>query len=170
MSYRIIRSQRRTIALEVTRDAHVIVRAPYHASDEAVAAFVSAHEQWLSGALERRIAHNVRHPEPTEEERASLITRARLELPQRTAYWSAVMGLTPTSMKITSAKTRFGSCSAKNSLCFSWYLMQYPDSAIDYVVVHELAHIRHHNHSPAFYALIEQYLPDWRERMALLKE
>ncbi|MDO4812083.1 MAG: M48 family metallopeptidase [Eubacteriales bacterium] len=170
MSYQIIRSQRRTIALEVTRDAHVVVRAPLHASDEAVSAFVSAHEQWLSDALERRIAHNAAHPELTVAERKSLITRAKTEIPQRVAYWSRIMALTPTDVKITSAKMRFGSCSAKNSLCFSWYLMQYPDSAIDYVVVHELAHIRHHNHSPAFYALIEQYLPDWRERMALLKE
>ena len=48
--------------------------------------------------------------------------------------------------------------------------MQYPPEAIDYVVVHELAHIRYHNHSPAFYALIERYMPDWRERMKLLKE
>jgi len=48
--------------------------------------------------------------------------------------------------------------------------MQYPREAIDYVVVHELAHIRHHDHSPSFYALIERYMPDWRERMKLLKE
>ena len=58
----------------------------------------------------------------------------------------------------------------KNSICFSWRLMLYPPEAIDYVIVHELAHIRHHDHSPAFYALIERYMPDWRERMKLLKE
>ena len=91
-------------------------------------------------------------------------------LPMRVDYWSGIMGLTPTGLKITSARTRFGSCSGKNSLCFSWRLMQYPREAIDYVVVHELAHIRHHDHSPAFYALIERYMPDWRERMKLLKE
>ena len=88
----------------------------------------------------------------------------------RVDYWSDIMGLTPTGLKITSARTRFGSCSGKNSLCFSWRLMQYPREAIDYVVVHELAHIRHHDHSPAFYALIERYMPDWRERMKLLKD
>ena len=167
--YRIIRSRRRTMALEVTRDALVVVRAPLHAGDAAVAAFVASHERWLKGALARRIAHNAAHPEPTEEERKALIARAKTELPQRTAYWSAVMDLTPASVKITSARTRFGSCSGKNSVCFSWYLMRYPDEAIDYVVVHELAHLRHHDHSPAFYALVERYLPDWRERMRLLK-
>lgn len=80
------------------------------------------------------------------------------------------MGLVPAGIKITSARTRFGSCSGKNSVCFSWRLMLYPPEAIDYVIVHELAHIRHHDHSPAFYALIEQYLPDWKVRMKLLKE
>ena len=80
------------------------------------------------------------------------------------------MGLVPAGIKITSARTRFGSCSGKNSICFSWRLMLYPPEAIDYVIVHELAHIRHHDHSLAFYALIEQYLPDWKARMKLLKE
>ena len=79
------------------------------------------------------------------------------------------MELVPAGIKITSARTRFGSCSGKNSICFSWRLMLYPPEAIDYVIVHELAHIRHHDHSPAFYALIEQYLPDWKARMKLLK-
>ena len=169
MDYTVIRSRRRTMALEVTRDASIVVRAPSRASDDAIASFVASHELWLKRALERRRAHNAAHPEPTEAERAALIARAKTELPPRVAHWSAIMGLKPSGVKITSARTRFGSCSVKNSLCFSWYLMRYPDAAIDYVVVHELAHIHHHNHSPAFYALVERYLPDWRERMNLLK-
>lgn len=169
MDYTIIRSCRRTMALEVTRDALVVVRAPYRTSDDAITSFVASHEKWLKNALERRRAHNAAHPEPTAAERAAFIKRAKAELPPRVAYWSAVMGLKPSGVKITSARARFGSCSAKNSLCFSWYLMRYPDAAIDYVVVHELAHICHHDHSPAFYALVERYLPDWRERMKLLK-
>lgn len=79
------------------------------------------------------------------------------------------MNLYPTALKITSAKTRFGSCSGKDSICFSYLLMRYPDEAIDYVVVHELAHIKHKNHSKAFYTLIEKYLPDYKEREKLLK-
>ena len=63
----------------------------------------------------------------------------------------------------------FGSCSSKRRISFSFRLMQYPAEAIDYVVVHELAHLRHMNHSPQFYALIEQYMPDYKSRRALLK-
>ena len=72
-------------------------------------------------------------------------------------------------VKITGAKTRFGSCNSRNSLCFSWRLMQYPDEAIDLVVVHELCHIAHHDHGPGFYALLGSILPDHRERMKLLR-
>ena len=72
-------------------------------------------------------------------------------------------------MKITSARKRFGSCGPENGLCFAWRLMRYPAAAIDYVVVHELAHIVHKDHSRAFYGLIAQVLPDYRERAALLK-
>ena len=80
------------------------------------------------------------------------------------------MGLTPAGVRITGAQKRFGSCSGQNRLCFSWRLMLYPPEAIDYVVVHELAHIHHHNHGPAFYALVEQYMPDYRQRQALLRQ
>ena len=79
------------------------------------------------------------------------------------------MGVQPTGITVTAARTRFGSCSGKNRLSFSLYLMAYPETAIEYVVVHELAHIRHHDHSPAFYREVEAYLPDWRARRALLR-
>ena len=85
------------------------------------------------------------------------------------ARYAAIMGVTPTGITVTGAKTRFGSCSYQNRLCFSWRLMAYPDEAIDYVVVHELAHIRHKNHSPAFYSFIEQVLPDYKSRIKMLK-
>lgn len=99
----------------------------------------------------------------------ALRRRAKAELPPRVAYYSQILGVTPTGIKITSAKKRFGSCNGKNSICFSLYLMQYPQAAIDYVVVHELCHIRHHDHSPAFYRLVESVLPDYKERERLLR-
>ena len=79
------------------------------------------------------------------------------------------MGVTPTGIKITTARKRHGSCSGKNSLCFSCFLMNYPEEAIELVVVHELCHIKVRNHGPDFYALLEQYLPDHKERKKLLK-
>lgn len=80
------------------------------------------------------------------------------------------MGLYPMGVRITAARHRFGSCSADNRLCFSLLLMQYPPEAIDYVVVHELAHIRHKHHQAAFYNLVAIVLPDWKSCRKLLKE
>lgn len=168
--YTLIRARRRTMSLQLDRDGRAVVRAPYGVKKEFIDRFVAEHEVWLARAREKQQNRRLAHPEPTDEERKALLARAKEYLPMRVDYWSGIMGLTPTGLKITSARTRFGSCSGKNSLCFSWRLMQYPPEPIDYVVVHELAHIRHHDHSPAFYALIERYMPDWRERMKLLKE
>ena len=91
------------------------------------------------------------------------------EMPKRVEYYSVLMNVKPTGIKITSAKKRFGSCSGKNSICFSYYLMLYPKEAVDYVVVHELAHIRHHNHSKDFYNFVSEFMPDYKEREKLLK-
>lgn len=168
--YTLIRAKRRTMSLQLDRDGGAVVRAPYGVKKEVIDRFVLTHENWLRRAREKQQARHLAHPEPTEEERKALIARAKEYLPARVAHWSTIMGLVPSGVKITSARTRFGSCSGKNGLCFSWRLMQYPGEAIDYVVVHELAHIRHHDHSPAFYALVGRYLPDWQARMKLLKE
>ena len=168
--YTLIRARRRTMSLQLDRDGRAVVRAPYGVKREFIDRFVAEHEDWLNRAREKQQNRRLAHPEPTDEERKALIAQAKEYLPMRVDYWSDIMGLTPTGLKITSARTRFGSCSGKNSICFSWRLMQYPPEATDYVIVHELAHIRHHNHSPAFYALIERYMPDWHERMKLLKE
>ena len=168
--YTLIRAKRRTMSLQLDRDGNAVVRAPYGVKKEFIDRFVAAHGDWLARARAKQQSRRAAHPEPTDEERKALIARAKEYLPMRVDYWSGIMGLTPTGLKITSARTRFGSCSGKNSICFSWRLMLYPPEAVDYVVVHELAHIRHHDHSPAFYALVERYMSDWRDRMKLLKE
>ena len=169
MDYTLIRSSRRTMALEITRDGRLLVRAPQCAPQAVIDRFVASHADWIAAHLEKQRQRAQSHPPLTEDEIAALRQKARDILPGRVAHYTGRMGVTPTGVKITGAKTRFGSCSAKNSLCFSLYLMAYPDAAVDYVVVHELAHIRHKNHSPAFYAEVARVMPDYRERRKLLK-
>ena len=169
VEYTVIRSSRRTMALEITREAQVVVRAPRFASAAEIRRFVDAHRDWIGKHLSRRQAYLEAHPPLTDVEIEALRARAKAYLPDRVAHWAGRMGVTPAGLRITSARTRFGSCSGKNSLSFSLYLMQYPPEAIDYVVVHELAHIRHKNHSPAFYAEVARYLPDYRQRQAMLR-
>ena len=171
VDYELIRSSRRTLGLEITADLRVVVRAPYRCSRREIERFVASHAGWIERHLEtqRERSERAAARQVTPEEEARLRALAAEVIPQRVAHYSRVMGLIPTGVRITGAQKRFGSCSGKNSLCFSWRLMQYPPEAIDYVVVHELAHIRHHNHSAAFHALVAQILPDHRERRALLR-
>lgn len=167
--YDLIRSGRKTLALEITRDCRVVVRAPRRLSKAQIDGFVAKHEAWIADHLEqqrRRAA--LAPPAPTPAELAALKEKARQLLTPKVAFWSQQMGLFPTGVKITAARTRYGSCSGKNSLCFSCFLANAPDAAVDLVVVHELCHIRVKNHGPAFYALLERTLPDWRERKKLL--
>ena len=167
--YTIIRSRRRTVALEITRDGRALVRAPLRMPVRDIEAFVAAHEKWLADHLAARQAWlAAAPPPPTPEEIAALKQRAREVLPPKVAWYSEKMGLFPTAVKITAARTRYGSCSGKNSLCFSCFLMNAPEPAIDLVVVHELCHIRHKNHGPEFYALLASVLPDHRQRKKLL--
>lgn len=167
--YELIRSGRKTLALEVTRDGRVVVRAPLRLSQKRIDAFVADHEAWIRTHLEIQRKRRENHPEPTAEQQEELIRLAKEILPGKVERFGAVMGLYPTGITITGARKRFGSCSAKNRICFSWRLMMYPEEAVDYVVVHELAHIRHKDHSRAFYACVEEVLPDWRARRAMLK-
>ena len=167
--YTLIRSRRKTLSLELARDGSAVVRAPLRCPRAEIDRFVQRHEQWILTHRQRLQQRQASHPEPTPEQAAAMIRRAKEILPGKVEHYSALMGVTPTGITVTGARTRFGSCSPKNRLCFSWRLMDYPQEAIDYVVVHELAHIRHKDHSPAFHAFVASVLPDHRERRALLR-
>ncbi|MCL2060065.1 MAG: M48 family metallopeptidase [Oscillospiraceae bacterium] len=94
---------------------------------------------------------------------------AKRDLADRAYSFAARMGASPRAVKINGAKTRWGSCSAKKYINFSWRLIMAEDAVIDYVVVHELAHLAEMNHSARFWAIVEGVLPDFNERKARLK-
>lgn len=167
---KLIRSRRKSISLEIRPDGAVLVRAPLHMPDGEIRAFVARHERWLERHMQQVKERQARHPEPTQAQVQALIERAKAILPGKVARYAAQMGVQPTGITITGARTRFGSCSPKDRLCFSWRLMDYPEAAIDYVVVHELAHIRHKNHGPEFHAFVASVLPDHLERRRLLRD
>ena len=162
-------SKRKTLSLEITREAEVLVRAPLRTSDKTINNFVNKHLDWIYSHIERRKALNEARLELTEGEIEHLRALAKEIIPIKVEKYSRIMGIIPEHVSINAAKTRFGSCSGKNRLNFSCRLMSYPEAAIDYVVVHELAHIKHHNHSKEFWALVESYMPDYKERKKLLK-
>ena len=169
MEYKIIYSNRRTISLNI-KDEQLVVRAPYGALKSHIDKVVSDHSDWILKHINMQKSRNEERGELTDARVKELRRKAKEMLPDKVKYYSQIMGLKYGRITITSAKTRFGSCSSKGNLSFSYLLMLYPDSAIDYVVVHELAHLKEMNHSPRFYKIIEEVLPDYKERKKLLKK
>jgi len=95
---------------------------------------------------------------------------AKRDLTQKTFDFAKQMSVMPTSVKINGAVTRWGSCSGRKSINFSWRLIMADDDVIDYVVVHELAHLTEMNHSKKFWSIVEKALPNYKERQLRLKE
>ena len=168
MDYKIIYSSRRTVSLCI-KDGGLIVRAPFGTSEKRIAEIIEKHSAWIEKHLKRSEEKSSRESALTSEKVEELKKLAKNVLKAKTAYYAGIMGLKHGRITITSAKTRFGSCSSKGNISFSYRLMLYPEAAIDYVVVHELAHLLEMNHSPAFYKIIERVLPDYKERRKLLK-
>lgn len=169
MDYTVIRSDRKTVALQINRDGELIVRAPKRFPKYKINKLVEKHRVWIEKKTDEAVSKKEKAQELSPEEIAVLKNRAREILPELTEKYARIMGVSYGTVKITSAQKRFGSCSAKNNICFSYILMQYPIEAIEYVVVHELAHTVHHDHSKAFYALIEKHMPDYKQREKLLR-
>lgn len=167
IEYTVVFSGRKSLALCVSSDGKVTVRAPYHTSSSTIERFFIQKEKWLNNAIARVKRNHI--AEPDAAKLSELANKAKTVLPEKVAYYSGLMGLYPEKVSIGFAKTRFGCCSSKKHIVFSAYLMLYPDRAVDYVVVHELAHLKYMNHKKEFYTLIEKYLPDYKERAALLK-
>lgn len=94
---------------------------------------------------------------------------AKRILSERTIYWSRKLGVTYRSLKIVSPQRQWGSCSAKNDIRYNWRVILGPLEAIDYLVVHELCHITHKNHSARFWQMVASKIPDYKMRRALLR-
>lgn len=162
--------KRRTLSMKMHEDGSVTVYAPCSTDMACILDFIERHDAWLTRTREKIARYQEMFPPLSAEGVQALRVAAKEYLPMRVQYYAAIMGLQPKSVRITSAKTRFGSCSAENGISFSYLLMRYPIEAIDYVVVHELAHIREKNHGKHFYDLVTHYMPDYKARAALLKK
>lgn len=168
--YKVIRSSRKTLAIEINPKEGVIVRAPFGVSDGYIRRTVEQKREWIESHMQKlheRTGASAR--KLTSEEIAKLYQKAAEYLPVRTKELSRHAGLYPKSVKITSAKKRFGSCGADNGICYSLFLMRYPEQFIDYVIYHELCHIRYKNHGPKFHALLESFVPGHRRVKELAK-
>ena len=165
--YRLIRSSRKTVAIQISPAGKVTVRAPKNMPAAAITQFVESRRGWLEKHLADRPAAQ---PKFTDEEIRSMKKHAGEILPELAEHFSKLVGATYGRVTVRSQHTRWGSCSSRGNLNFNCLLMQMPDAVIEYVVVHELCHRKEMNHSPRFWAEVERILPDYRQSRRWLKE
>lgn len=169
MQYSVIYSDRKTVTLTV-KNGDVIIKAPKRVKKSEILKIIDKHREWIEKAVVKEKQKREKYENLTEAEIKALKKEAKKYLSEKCEYFASIMGLSYNRITITSAKTRFGSCSSSKNISFSYRLMLYPEPAREYVVVHELAHLKEMNHSNRFYAIIEKILPDYKERKKLLKK
>lgn len=200
---KIIRSKRRSVSLEITPEASLIVRAPFRVSDSCVQKLIQEKMSWI----QKKISVVKNRPQTKEKQlvdgeeflylgekyflkiakvkkielndqlifpekflpkaKAKINAWYRAEakeiITDRATLWAKQMGVKFSSIKINSAQKRWGSCSHKNQLNFGWKLILQPLEIVDYVVIHELAHIVHKHHQKTFWQLVAAYCPKYKE-------
>ena len=156
MEYQLIRSRRKTLEISIQPGGTVVVRAPLRLPKKQIEAFLLQKQNWV---LEKQkvMAEKPAPREYSPEEVAAMKQTALARILPRVEYYANLMGAQYSGVSVTGAKKRWGSCSAKNSLHFSFLLAEKPPEFIDSVVIHELCHTFHHDHSPAFWQMVQRY-------------
>ena len=167
--YRLIRSARKTVAIQITPGGEVILRCPKRYPLREAEAFLESKRSWIEAHL-ARLAAKPQTSTLTEEEIRELARQAARDIPERVARFAPLVGVAFGRVTIRSQRTRWGSCSAKGNLNFNCLLMLCPEEVRDYVVIHELCHRLELNHSPRFWAQVERYCPDYARHRKWLKE
>ena len=176
MQAEIIRSNRKTIEIQICSDGHIRVRAPHQMTDAQIGDFLRKKSKWIEkhlgivkGEQERRAKE-----EPIQklslEELQKLADQALNVIPKKVRYYAEKIGVDYGRITIRNQKTRWGSCSAKGNLNFNCLLMLTPKEVQDYVVIHELCHRKEMNHSSKFWAEVEAIMPDYEKYRGWLKE
>ena len=171
MDFELIRTCRKTVAIYI-KDCRVIVRAPMRYPARDIGRFVESKKGWIEKHLaeqQERAERRAELPAPDKKQIRLYKEQASKIIPERIILFAHPMGVRPSDIRIGSAKKSWGSCSSSGRLTFSWRLMMAPPEAIDYVVVHELAHLKQLNHSKAFWKIVEEVMPDWKKRRRELK-
>ena len=169
--YKVIRSNRKTVAIQIDRGG-VVIRAPHYISDKEIDEIIEKKRDWIEKhrAAFTEESSAVDFAPLSQEQVRELTEKACKVIPQKVRCYAAKIGVDYGRVTIRSQRTRWGSCSSKGNLNFNCLLMLLPDEIIDSVVVHELCHRKHMNHSAKFYAEVEKHFPEYKKCSEWLKE
>jgi predicted metal-dependent hydrolase len=161
----------RRYLIRVTDDGTVRVTIPRRGSQREAAAFAAREQAWIDKQLRIRRTKNGGLDSNDERQKVDreLIARARRELPPRLLELASRHGLTVSSISIRNQRSRWGSCSRSGRICLNWRLVTMPDDVRDYVLIHELMHLKRMDHSPKFWRLVAEACPTYKEARAWLR-
>ncbi len=168
----IIYSKRKTISIELRADG-ILVRAPKGMRKSAINTFLNEKRGWIEKnyqKVQNRKELMEQIPPFTMEEIKSLANKAKIVIPERVKHFAPIVGVDYGRITIRSQRTRWGSCSSQGNLNFNCLLVLFPEEVLDYVIVHELCHRKHMNHSAAFYREVARVLPEYQLQQKWLKE
>ena len=168
MQYKIIRSDRKTMALQI-KDGQLIVRAPRRTSVAVIENFVRDNYAWVEKQL-RAAASAPKLPPLSNKQLKELTAKAAAIFPERVKYYADLLGVSYGRITVRHQRTRWGSCSSSGSLNLNCLLVLTPPQVLDSVIAHELCHRKHMNHSPAFYAELTRVFPQYQQCRNWLKQ
>lgn len=169
----IVRSRRKTMTAEIEPDGRVIVRAPMKMPLSEITRFLNEKSSLIEKHVRRRMAENEKLSETrpfTPEEIRKMADTAVEIIPRRVRYFAELMGISYNRITIRNQKTRWGSCTSAGNLNFNCLLVMTPPEVLDSVVVHELCHRLHPDHSKAFYDAVYKVFPEYDRCDKWLKE
>ncbi len=166
----VIRSKRKTVSLEIKKDLTLLVRAPLWFKDADIERFIREKSEWIEIHREKmKSRQEESEPRLSKEEIYALADKALEIIPQKTAHYAKLMGVQYGRITIRNQVSRWGSCSSKRNLNFNCLLMLCPDEVVDYVIIHELCHLKEMNHSKRFWELVSVYCPEYKAHVEWLK-
>lgn len=170
--FSIIRTDRKTLSIQVKCD-EITVRAPMKMSDKEIHDFLEQKKSWIEKHLRDFAEKKEKEGEVipyTSDEIRNMANRAIEIIPKKAEYYAKKIGVTYGRITIRAQHTRWGSCSSKGNLNFNCLLVQFPEEVMDSVIVHELCHRKHMNHSAEFYAEIDRVFTGYKKCNKWLKE
>ncbi len=178
----IIRTRRKSYGIVVDEKANVQLRIPLRGSEKKALEMAEEQKDWILSkiSLQQKRAGEREQIQKEAAERFTDAQRRKLEkqyrkaakelIPKRAGYYAQILGVTFQRIRITETKTRWGSCSPRGTLSFHWKLLLAPEGVLDYVIVHEVCHLKEINHSEKFWAWVAFLMPDYKEKKKWLQE
>lgn len=167
------RTKRKSAAIKITADMQIVVFVSLYVSDNEIERMVISKSKWIDEHMlkvQSTIDERSKLEKITFEQVKELADQAVEYIPKRVKYYAEKENFVYNKITIKNLVSRWGSCSTKGNLNFNCLLMLTPDYVMDYIVVHELCHLREMNHSEKFWAEVEKIIPDYQRAELWLKQ